>query len=75
MSKFTGEGFSAEPFSDDERRQMRERAKHYDEDVAPYARWLALLGMFKTYAFWGIFGATAAIGYAAKSGLLTHASQ
>ena len=27
---FTGEGFSKEPFSDEERAQHRERAHHYD---------------------------------------------
>ncbi len=68
MSKFTGEGFSAESFTDSERRQMRERQKHYDEYIAPHAAIFSVLAIVRGRLFWGVSGAAAAAAYAFQNG-------
>ena len=68
MSKFTGEGFSSEDFAEDERRQMRERQKHYDEHIAPHASIFAILAVVKGRLFWVASGAAAFAAYAVQNG-------
>lgn len=68
MSKFSGEGFSAKEFSDEERQQIRERMRHYDQYVAPYATLFAVIAIFRGKLFWGVSGAAGFAAYAFQNG-------